>query len=68
MVMGKVILHKGFSKSVSDPIFCFHWNDLDYAFPHMFPEVVITYIDVIGIWTESRKPVCTRVFFKDFTV
>jgi hypothetical protein len=52
----KVILSKCLCQHVSDLISSSYWKDLDKAFTHMFTEVMVTDIDVLGTWAKFWEP------------
>jgi hypothetical protein len=71
MVSLEDILRKGFSKGVRNLILGSYWEDLDKPIPYMFAKVMVTYVDVLGMRAELRKPCkfqCTGVVFKNLAV
>ncbi len=65
------ILRKGFSKGIRDLILGSYWEDLDKPIPYVFANMMVTYVDVLGMRAKLQKP-CkfqrTGVVFKNFAV
>ena len=55
-MMLKVILRKSLGQNISSLVFGANQKDLDQSISHVLGKVVITHVDVLGMWAKLREP------------
>ncbi len=70
-VTNKVVLWQGLGEHISDLVGGSYWEDLDEPLLHMFTEVMVADVDVLGAGAQLGKPCqfqCTCIVLKDLAI